>query len=169
MIDYAIVNFNEKKYYFGIFNKINYSSSYIPLFFDLKQAKCLMFKSLKFIHKKKILHQDLKPNNIMCTPSSIVLIDFEFATFLRKKPLCSDIVKRYMHPKRSIDKNYISKKIDYWGAITSLFDIYFGNEDLFDKNDQKIIRKYGFDYFLKNKINIQSNKIWFYKNLQKYY
>jgi serine/threonine protein kinase len=130
-LDYSILNLNNEKYYFGFFNKISFSSKNIPGLFRENDALKLIFDSLNYIHSKGILHHDINPSNIMCTLTSIVLIDFEFAINIENTKIECNSILNYTHPKVILKKDYLWKNVDYWAAICSIYEI-FKTKPLFD-------------------------------------
>lgn len=165
---------NEKRFscHFLIFDYIPYSSSFIPeVYANQSEAMDLIFQSLDYIHRKRILHNDIKPNNIMFDGKNIKLIDFEYAVdFKTKKYNSLEVLSMYKHPKMWKSKGYFSKNKDYWAAICSIYFIYHNN-DIFEKfyNEFKLnsknepIKNY---YLIENFINEKSNDLnCFYKSL----
>lgn len=136
--DYSIVDLeNSRKLYFGVFSKIDYSARHIPNFFPIEKAEILLFEALNHIHSLKILHNDLKPDNIMTSFNNIKLIDFEFALDINSNVYSSSCLIEYTHPKTLKDEKYFDVNIDKWAAICSLYEIYY-NLDLFPaKNIEK--------------------------------
>jgi serine/threonine protein kinase len=135
MIDYSIVTLDTKKLYFGIFNKISLNSDHIPGLFDDERAKNLLYEAANHIHKLKIIHNDIKPNNIMCTQNTIVLIDFEYAVdLLNEKSRPATSLIEYSHPKRLLDENFFNERVDFWAIVCSLYEIYH-KKTLINTND----------------------------------
>lgn len=149
-----------------IFNLIEFSSSDIPLVYkDKNIAMKMIFNCLNFIHDKNILHNDIKPDNIMFDGKNIKLIDFEFAVdFKTKKFNNLEVLSMYKHPKMWRNKNYFSVKKDFWAAICSIYFIY-NNFDLFDELRDDFIKNKN----EKNNYFIIKNFIFSNNNISNYY
>lgn len=104
-----------------------------------------ILKGLKFIHKNKIIHADIKPENILFKLNSteIVICDFSLSQKLQNK------TRRFKYEVQSIwyRAPEISIKIDYNCAIdifslgTILYELLF-NEPLFRcKTDHELLLK----------------------------
>ena len=143
LVDYSIVKADCDIYYFGIFDKINYGHEYIRLFFNEDESVNLIKDALEYIHSKDIIHLDIKPNNIMCSRENIKLIDFEFSTNLKAKinPIGYSLIE-YTHIRRLFDKTFLNFSVDYWAALCSIYEIFYGEILLdFNENDFNIIFK----------------------------
>lgn len=97
-----------------------------------KDIKCLrIFKKLVnnlfYIHKKNIIHHDIKPENICIdkfyTPH---FIDFGFSKFSKFSNSISGTLQ-YIHPNLFLKMN-CSFEIDWWSLGLSFFVFYFGKD-----------------------------------------
>ena len=153
-----------------LYDRIEFSSLCIPKFIqDETVSMRLLFDCLDYIHNKKILHNDIKPDNIMFDGKHIKLIDFEFAVdFETKKFNNLNVLSMYKHPKMWRNQNYFSKKKDFWAAICSIFyiynnyDIFFELSSVFEENEFNEFE----NYMVVKKFIFENNDI---KNIIKIY
>jgi serine/threonine protein kinase len=172
LYDYSVVKLSRNFcIYFGIFNKIQFNYEYIPGFFNIDTCHLHLKKALEYVHSCNIMHGDIKPNNIMCSRENVKLIDFEFSCTLDSIKPRGKSCLAYRHPKSIENKNLVSKNIDNWAMIVSLYEIYF-QEDFFvvtgdsDDDDEKIFYNIILD---KMHDDVVDNKdIFFINELKKY-
>lgn len=100
----------------------------------LNMCKRIFYQSLKileFLHRNKIVHHDIKPDNFLVkqlNPIEIILIDFELADQLNEsgfvKHKCGTIY--YMSPEVLDDKNH-DISADIWSLGVMMYYLYFGH------------------------------------------
>ena len=94
---------------------------------EIKDIAKKLFKILISIHRKKVIHKDIKPENIIYDPKSkdITLIDFE-----------GKYTKDYQSPEQ-IKNRDITKKTDVWSAGMTLY--YLATADLPFDSEKEIL------------------------------
>lgn len=83
---------------------------------------------LNYLQKKKILHRDLKPDNLMIEFNGYLkVIDFGVAKQLTNKDTTNTFAGTmfYMSPEVILGKNYTSA-VDYWALGIILYEIFYG-------------------------------------------
>lgn len=91
----------------------------------------LLKKALENIHKKNVVHRDLKPDNIMIDDNldKVKIIDFGLSCFNRCEYTQTVGTPQYIPPPRPNDKKETDmeyyKKSDYWSLGLSLMEIIF--------------------------------------------
>jgi len=105
-----------------------------PSLFDKHLIRALFFKVVEVvdrIHKKGVVHLDLKPENIMfdAVNHEFVLIDFGFAEFFQPSNPISVIKKsgsmEYCAPEIYFEPKYDGSKADVWSLGVLLFVLLF--------------------------------------------
>ena len=124
----------------------------------------ILFSVLNYLQKKKILHRDFKPDNIMIdTNGYLKVIDFGVAYKLENKDYTNTIIGtcHYMSPEVIEGKNY-SFNCDYWSIGIILYEIFYGKLPFgFNVNDRNKIYK----EILENKIYFPDSKFESFNNL----
>lgn len=93
-----------------------------------------MVKALDFLHKNKILHRDVKPENLLLSKNGVIkLCDFGFARGIKEDNyLYTDYVSTrwYRAPELLVGDAAYNSSIDVW-AIGCIFAEIFNGSPLF--------------------------------------
>lgn len=86
-----------------------------------------MAKALQFIHKRGIVHLDLKPDNIYVKNGIYKLGDFGFATSINKELPIEEGDSRYM-PLEILNENYDHlEKVDIFSLGATTYELARGS------------------------------------------
>lgn len=106
--------------------------------FDLiRKFAIQIFQSLSFLYKHKIIHCDLKPENIVLKnfqKSGIKLVDFGSSCFLETRCYTYLQSRYYRSPELLLGRNY-DVAIDMWSMGCILAELYLGTP-LFPGNSE---------------------------------
>lgn len=116
----------------------------------LKEIALKMTATIDFLHRKGIVHRDVKPANFMFineARTKLVLTDWGFAKILDKngRAVCDDgRTKIYTAPELYINipgqVKYVDAKVDFYSLGMSLLALWRG-EGLFIADEQKLVRQ----------------------------
>ena len=87
-----------------------------------------LFRALYHLKKNKIIHADIKPDNIMVSKDlkKCKLIDFGNAMDISELPNSPEIVARYYRAPEIFLGLQLDYGIDMWSAAVSIFEMYTG-------------------------------------------
>ena len=136
---YIIMEYCEKGELFDlIVNKI---------FFEENEAAYYFYQlinGIEYLHRKGIVHLDLKPENLLLTKNNILkIIDFDLCNYYDKNNLlttsCGSL--GYAPPEVIYEKNYDGIKVDIWNTGIILYAMLCGFLPFDDENEQNIFKK----------------------------
>ena len=95
-----------------------------------------------YLHKKKIIYRDLRPENVLINSDGYIkIVDFFLAKTLIKDftlTICGN--PEYYSPEM-INQSGYNKCIDYWQLGVLLYEMTFGCTPFFDSDPVKLIQK----------------------------
>jgi len=138
--------------------------SYIKNVYNEKQLSVLfyqVFSGLVYLHEKKILHRDLKLENIMVSEIEkdvitgeeyfwIKIIDFGTAKIFEKNRAEKEIIGSSYYIAPEVLKQRYNEKCDTWSVGVILYMTLVGTAPFDGKTDNDIIRKINIGKYNKN-------------------
>ncbi|CAG9313730.1 unnamed protein product [Blepharisma stoltei] len=101
-----------------------------------------IFRAVAYLHDRKVLHRDLKPDNIMFRDpydlSSVKVADFGLSTkyTLVEQLHSMDGTMLYMAPEQVLEQHY-SEPVDIWSCGIILYNLVAGKHPYFEEGDDK--------------------------------
>ncbi len=88
----------------------------------IKQAA----QALKYLHDRRVVHRDIKPENMFICGGNLKLIDFGFATRLRKNQKIKGLIgtPTYMAPE-ILSKQLYDTLVDLWSLGVVIYVMFF--------------------------------------------
>lgn len=109
----------------------------------LRNVAAQLVSALAYLHKNRIIHRDMKPQNILITgKGALKLCDFGFARALSHTTLFLNSIKGtplYMAPELVQEQQY-DEKIDVWSLGIILYELYYGQPPFFTNSIYKLIQ-----------------------------
>lgn len=111
-----------------------------------EQAAIIMkgiFNAVAYLHDRKVLHRDLKPDNIMFADlndlSSVKVADFGLSTkyTLVEQLHTMEGTMLYMAPEQILEKHY-SEPVDIWSCGIILYSLVAGKHPFYEPGDDKV-------------------------------
>jgi len=95
-------------------------------------------KGLKYIHSKKIIHRDIKAENILLIQHKIKIIDFGFAFQFQEDKLYENIIGTtyYISPEMILKRGY-DYRIDIWALGILYYELIGGEPPFYEKTEKK--------------------------------
>ena len=128
---------------------------------NVKKIIFIIANVLKEIHKKSIIHIDIKPDNIMCDfNGKVYLFDFGLSRLVKDSYGCCSGTIYYISPEIvnnicSDNKNYLGTETDIWSLGVTMFVMLFKEYPFFsdyDSNILSIIKNYDITNHIKFKL-----------------
>lgn len=108
-----------------------------------KIAKQLI-QALNYLHSNRIIHRDMKPQNILIGQSGAVkLADFGFARSMSYNTIVLTSIKGtplYMAPELVQERAY-DNRVDLWSLGCILYELYYGKPPFYTNNLFALIKK----------------------------
>ena len=119
---YYLMDYIRGKALFDVLNEVGLLSKFQTQFY----IGSIML-AVKYLHDRKFIYRDIKPENIMVLPNGYIkLIDFGTAKAIKDKTNSIIGTPQYMAPE-VIMGDYYSFEIDYWSIGVCLYELYCGN------------------------------------------
>lgn len=118
---YFLLEYIQGEDLFDVIRKINVLKAK-----DCKFYSCCLLTILEYLHRRKIVYRDLKPENVMIDELGYPkLIDFGTAKILKSKTYTIIGTPFYMAPEVLAGKGY-DEKVDYWSLGIMVYEFFYG-------------------------------------------
>ncbi|CAF3899378.1 unnamed protein product, partial [Rotaria magnacalcarata] len=112
----------------------------------VQKIACQLASALYYLHSHRVLHRDMKPQNILIFPGGKVkLCDFGFARNMTMETMVLTSIKGtplYMCPELVDEKPY-DHSADLWALGCILYEVYHGKPPFFTNNVFHLIKMIG--------------------------
>lgn len=101
-----------------------------------------LVSALFYLHSNRIIHRDMKPQNILISHSGVVkLCDFGFARAMRDNTMMTSIkgTPLYMSPELVQEQPY-NNTVDLWSLGVILYELFVGQPPFFTNNLVSLIK-----------------------------
>jgi dual specificity tyrosine-phosphorylation-regulated kinase 2/3/4 len=113
----------------------------------IKRLSAQLLVSLDFLHKRKLIHCDLKPENVLLkdkNKSDICIIDFGSACFDHEQIYNYIQSRHYRAPEVVLSTAPYGTGIDVWSAACVIAELQLARKPLFDgESALEMLRKFG--------------------------
>jgi fused-like protein len=103
---------------------------------------CQLVSALHYLHSHRILHRDMKPQNILlCKDNRVKLCDFGFARAMSTETMVLTSIKGtplYMSPELVEDRPY-DHNSDLWALGCILYEIFTGTPPFYTNNLYQLV------------------------------
>ena len=111
--------------------------------YEVSQIAKQLISALQFLNEKRIIHRDIKPQNILLSSNNIIkLCDFGFARALSKESVMATSIKGtplYMAPELVQEKPY-NHNVDLWSLGIILYELYYGKPPFYTNSIYKLVK-----------------------------
>jgi len=122
---------------------------------QVRLIACQLVSALHYLHSHRIMHRDMKPQNILlCKDNRVKLCDFGFARAMSVETMVLTSIKGtplYMSPELVEDRPY-DHGADLWALGCILYEIFTGQPPFFTNNLYQLV-----DMIIKSQVKWPKN------------
>ena len=111
-----------------------------------------IFSAMNYCHKMKILHRDLKPDNILIKKNQdglcrVKICDFGTSSIFKKGEKQKEIIGTLCYMAPEVLNEEYNQKCDLWSCGVIMYILLTGKRPFFGRDDDQIIEKILFDKY----------------------
>ncbi|KAL0226021.1 hypothetical protein P9112_013345 [Eukaryota sp. TZLM1-RC] len=111
---------------------------------EVRSIAIQLVSALKYLHDNRVIHRDMKPQNILiCSGGIVKLCDFGFARALSKSTIVARSIKGtplYMAPELVQEKAY-DHSIDLWSLGIILYELFHSKPPFYTNNLMSLVQQ----------------------------